>query len=129
MLNRVMLIGNIGSDAEVRQTDSGASVANFSIATNEKWKDKEGQLQERTEWHKVALWGKVVEAIAQYLVKGKQVYVEGSIQSKKWKDRDGNDRTSFGIKATQVKLFSGGGSPGDGAGAKDNALSIDGHAF
>ena len=76
MLNKIMLIGNIGRDAEIKQLDGGASVANFSIATNEKWKDREGQTQERTEWHKIVLWGKAVEAIGQYLLKGKQVYVD-----------------------------------------------------
>jgi single-strand DNA-binding protein len=113
MLNKIMLIGNIGRDAEIRQTDGGASVANFSIATNEKWKDRDGELQERVEWHKVVLWGKAVEAIGQYLVKGKQVYVDGSIQTRKWKDRDGNDRTTVEVKANQVKLLSGGGLSAD----------------
>jgi single-strand DNA-binding protein len=109
MMNKVMLIGYIGRDAEIKHTDNGSTVANFSIATSEKWKDRQGQDQERTEWHKVVLWGKVVEAVGQYLVKGKQVYVEGSIQSRKWQDRDGNDRTTVEVKAHQVRLLGGGG--------------------
>jgi|TARA_R110000824_G_scaffold21078_6_gene78891 single-strand DNA-binding protein len=110
MLNKVMLIGNIGRDAEIKQTEHGASVANFSIATNEKWKDKDGQPQERVEWHKIVLWGRAVEAIGQYLLKGKQVYVEGSVQTRKWKDREGNDKTTVEVKAHQVRLLGGVGS-------------------
>jgi single-strand DNA-binding protein len=113
MLNKIMLIGNIGRDAEVKQLDNGASVANFSLATNEKWKDREGQTQERTEWHKIVLWGKAVEAIGQYLLKGKQVYVEGSTQTRKWKDREGNDRTTVEVRASQVRLLSGSGLSAD----------------
>ena len=108
-MNKVMLIGYIGRDAEIKHTDNGSSVANFSIATSEKWKDRQGQPQERTEWHRVVLWGKVVEAVGQYLVKGKQVYVEGSIQSRKWQDRDGNEKTTVEVKAHQVRLLGGGG--------------------
>ena len=104
-----MLIGYIGRDAEIKHTDNGSSVANFSIATSEKWKDRQGQPQERTEWHRVVLWGKVVEAVGQYLVKGKQVYVEGSIQSRKWQDRDGKEKTTVEVKAHQVRLLGGGG--------------------
>jgi single-strand DNA-binding protein len=129
MMNKVMLIGHIGRDAEIKQIDNGSSVANFSIATNEKWKDREGQSQERTEWHRVVLWGKVVGAVGQYLLKGKQVYVEGSIQTRKWKDMNGNDKTTVEVKAHQVRLLGGGGGAvavagRDNQNQQDDALTI-----
>ena len=115
-LNRVMLIGNLGKDAELRHTPGGSAVANFSIATTEKWTDKgTGQQQERTEWHRVNLWGKVAEALSQCLVKGKQVFVEGSIHTRKWEDRDGNERYSTEVKARNVVLLGGGGRQQGGA--------------
>ena len=110
MVNKVILIGNLGHDAELRHTESNQAVANFDIATSESWTDKAGEKQERTEWHKIVLWGKGAEALAQYLVKGKKVYIEGSLQTRKWEDKSGTNRLTTEIKAQQVRLLGGGGS-------------------
>jgi len=113
-VNRVILVGNLGADAELRYTGGGMAVANFRIATTEVWKDKDGQKQEQTEWHRISLWGKQAESVAQYLLKGKQVYVEGRIQTRKWQDKEGQDRYSTEIKADRVVLLgsgAGGGRP------------------
>ena len=87
-VNKVILIGNLGADPELKYTPSGAAVVNFRIATGESWTDKDGQKQERTEWHRIVVWNKLGELAAQYLVKGRQVYVEGRIQTREWQDRD-----------------------------------------
>ena len=105
--NRVVLVGNLGKDAEVRFTSSGTAVANFAIATTERWTTKEGEKQKKTEWHRIVLWGRAAEALQSYLVKGKQVLVEGSIQSSKWQDKEGNDRYTTEIKARGVTLLGG----------------------
>lgn len=107
-VNRVILVGNLGADAELRYTGGGAAVANFRVATTEVFKDKDGQRQEQTEWHRVSLWGKQAETIAQWLVKGKQVYVEGRLQTRKWQDKDGNDRYSTEVRGDRVVLLGGG---------------------
>ncbi len=109
-VNKVILVGNLGRDAEVRFTPSGAAVANFSIATTDTWNDKSGQKQEKTEWHKVVLWGKVAESLKDYLVKGKQVYVEGRLETRKW-EKDGVERYTTEVKADQVVLLGGGHEP------------------
>jgi single-strand DNA-binding protein len=111
-VNKVILVGNLGADAELRYTAGGMAVANFRIATTEVWKDKDGQKQEQTEWHRISLWGKPAEAVSQYLVKGKQVYVEGRIQTRKWQDKEGQDRDSTEIKADRVTLLGSGGGGG-----------------
>jgi single-strand DNA-binding protein len=111
-VNKVILVGNLGADAELRYTGGGMAVANFRLATTEVWKDKDGQKQEQTEWHRISLWGKQAEAVAQYLIKGKQVYVEGRIQTRKWQDKEGQDRYSTEIKADRVTLLGGGGGGG-----------------
>tara|TARA_R110000824_G_scaffold8899_3_gene40410 strand:- start:20081 stop:20461 length:381 start_codon:yes stop_codon:yes gene_type:complete len=121
MFNTAILIGNLGRDAEVKQTDKG-TVANFSIATSEKWTNKSGEKEERTEWHRIVLWGKVAENLGQYLTKGKQVAVEGSIQSRKWTDKDGNERTTVEIIARKLTLL-GGGAPAQ----RENVPSRDIH--
>ncbi len=87
MLNKVMLIGNLGRDPEVRTTQSGQSVANFSLATSRRWKDRDGNRNEETEWHKIVVWGRQAEIAAQYLTKGRQIYVEGRIQTRSWDDQ------------------------------------------
>ncbi len=112
-VNRVILVGNLGADAELRYTGGGAAVANFRLATTEVFKDKDGQKQEQTEWHRVSLWGKQAETIAQWLVKGKQVYVEGRLQTRKWQDKEGNDRYTTEVRGDRVVLL-GGGSGGGG---------------
>ena len=110
-VNKVILVGNLGRDAEVRFTPSGAAVANFSIATTEVWNDKSGQKQEKTEWHKVVLWGKAAESLKDYLVKGKQVYVEGRLETRKW-EKDGVERYTTEVKADKITLLGGGGGGG-----------------
>ena len=110
-VNKVILVGNLGRDAEVRFTPSGAAVANFSIATTEVWKDKSGQKQEKTEWHRVALWGKAAESLKEYLVKGKMIYVEGRLETRKW-EKDGVERYTTEVKADKITLLGGGGGGG-----------------
>lgn len=108
-VNKVILVGNLGRDAELRYTPGGAAVCNFSVATTEVWNDKSGQKQEKTEWHKVTLWGKTAEALSEYLQKGKQVYVEGRLETRKWQDKDGNDKYSTEVRADKITLLGGGG--------------------
>ena len=116
MVNKIILIGNLGQDAELRYATNGSAVCGFSVATSEKWKSKTGDTQERTEWHRVSLWGKFAESLAQYLTKGKQVYIEGSLHTQKWQTKAGEDRTSVEIKAHTVRLIGGGGGSSGGAG-------------
>ena len=112
-VNKVILIGNLGKDPELRYTPGGAAVTNFSIATNERWKDKNGQPQERTEWHNIVLWGRLAEIANDYLKKGSAVYIEGRLQTRSWEDRDGNKRYTTEVVAQRV-LFLGGRGEGDG---------------
>jgi single-strand DNA-binding protein len=109
-VNKVILIGNLGRDPEVRYTAGGTPVANFSMATSERWTDASGDRKERTEWHKIVVWGKQAEIVGEYLRKGKQVYVEGSLQTREWTDRDGNKRYTTEVKALRVQML---GRPGD----------------
>jgi len=104
-VNKVILIGNLGRDPEVRYTQGGAPVANFTLATNESWTDKSGSRQERTEWHRVVVWGKTAEIVREHLTKGKQVYVEGSLQTRQWDDKEGNKRSTTEVKALRVVLL------------------------
>jgi single-strand DNA-binding protein len=115
-VNKVILVGNLGRDAELRYTPGGAAVATLNMATTEVWNDKAGQKQEKTEWHRVVLWGKTAESLAEYLTKGKQIYVEGRLQTRQWDDKDGNKRYTTEIRSDRVVLLSGGGG-GRGAGA------------
>ena len=108
-VNKVILVGNLGRDAELRYTPGGAAVATLNLATTEVWNDKQGQRQEKTEWHRVVLWGKQAETLQEYLVKGKQIYVEGRLQTRQWDDKDGNKRYTTEIKADRVTLLSSGG--------------------
>jgi single-strand DNA-binding protein len=101
-LNLHQVIGYVGKDPEIKYLQNGDPVCNFSVATSESWKDKQGQKQERTEWHRIVAWRKLAEICGQYLSKGKQVYVSGKSQSRKWKDKDGNERTTVEIQAQQV---------------------------
>jgi single-strand DNA-binding protein len=114
-VNKVILIGHLGADPETRSLPSGMTVANLRVATSESWKDKQtGEQQERTEWHRVALFGRLGEIAAEYLRKGSQVYIEGSIRTRKWQDKDGNDRFSTEIVANDMQML--GGRAGAGAG-------------
>ncbi|MDP6580834.1 MAG: single-stranded DNA-binding protein [Vicinamibacterales bacterium] len=116
-VNRVILVGNLGKDAEVRFTPGGAAVSTLSLATTEVWNDKSsGQRQERTEWHRVVLWGKQAETLNDYLKKGKQIYVEGRLQTRQWDDRDGNKRYTTEIRSDRIVLLGGRGGGGDSAG-------------
>lgn len=92
MLNKVMLIGNVGRDPEVRSTQSGQPVASFSMATSRKWKDKGGERQEQTEWHNIVVWGRTAELVGQYVTKGRQIYVEGRLQTNSWEDRNTGEK-------------------------------------
>lgn len=112
-INKVMLIGRLGKDPEVRYTPSGASVANFSIATSEEWKDKEtGEKQERTEWHRIVAWRRLGEICGEYLRKGSQVYIEGRLQTRSWEDRDGNKRYTTEIVAQNMQMLGPAGKEG-----------------
>jgi single-strand DNA-binding protein len=112
-LNKAQLIGNLGSDPELRYTTSGKPVCNFSVATNESWTDRNGNRQEATEWHKIVTWDKLAENCAQYLSKGRQVYVEGKLQTRKWEDKSGNAQYTTEIVARTV-TFLGGAANGGG---------------
>ena len=114
-INKVILIGNLGSDPEVKYTPSGSAVANFNIATNERWKDASGQDQERTEWHKIVVWGKQAENCGQYLSKGRTAYIEGRLQTREWNDKEGNKRYTTEVVAQTVQFL---GGPGAGGGER-----------
>jgi len=108
-VNKVILVGNLGKDPEVRYTQTGSAVANFSIATSEQWSDRDGKKQERTEWHNIVVWGKQAEHCGQYLSKGRQVYVEGSIRTRSYDDKSGNKRYITEIVAQRIQFLGGGG--------------------
>src|SRR6187401_2374052 len=114
-VNKVILVGNLGRDAELRYTPGGAAVATLNLATTEVWNDKaSGQKQEKTEWHRIVLWGKSAESLNEYLTKGKQIYVEGRLQTRKWQDKDGNDKYTTEIRGDRIVLLGGGGGGGTG---------------
>ena len=115
MVNKVILIGNLGADPEVRYTQNGTAVANFRVATTETWK-KEGEREEQTEWHRVVTFGRLAEICGEYLSKGSKVYIEGRIQTRKWEDRDGNPRYTTEIVAREMKMLSPRGAGGEGQG-------------
>ncbi len=133
-INKVILVGNLGQDPETRAMPSGSTVTNITLATNESWKDKQtGEQKERTEWHKIAMFNRLAEIAAEYLRKGSQVYIEGKLRTRKWQDRDGNDRYTTEVIADEMQMLggrgggggsysSGGGSSG-GSGGGSNAPS------
>ena len=113
-INKVILIGNLGNDPDVRYTQGGSAVANISVATGEAWRDKEtGDLQERTEWHRVVFFSRLAEIVSEYLRKGSKVYIEGRLQTRKWQDRDGNDRYTTEIVANEMQMLDSKGGSGD----------------
>jgi single-strand DNA-binding protein len=123
-VNKVILVGRLGRDPETRYTGSGQAVANFSLATDESYKDRNGERQKRTEWHKIVVWGKQAEIAQQYLKKGSLIFIEGRIQSREWQDKEGQKRTSFEIVANNFRMLggraesaaaAGGGETGGGA--------------
>ena len=118
-VNKVILIGHLGADPESRAMPSGSSVANLRIATTESWRDKQsGEQQERTEWHRVALFGRLAEIASEYLRKGSQVYIEGSLRTRKWQDKQGNERYSTEIVGNELQMLGGRGGGGGPAGAE-----------
>ncbi len=122
-VNKVILIGNLGKDPETRYMPSGSAVTNLTLATSESWKDKQsGEQQERTEWHKVAMFGRLAEIAAEYLRKGSQIYIEGKLRTRKWQDKEGKDRWTTEIVADEMQML---GSKG-GGGASASAGSMGG---
>ncbi len=115
-VNKVILVGNLGRDPELRYIPSGQAVANFTLATNERWRDKEGNNQERTEWHRIVVWGKSAENCAQYLQKGRSVYIEGKLQTQEWEDKEGNKRKTTEVVAQTVQFLGGRGGAESGGG-------------
>ncbi len=127
-VNKVILIGNLGADPETRYLPSGDAVTNIRIATTENWKDKSGDKQEHTEWHRISFFGRLAEIAGEYLKKGSPVYVEGRIRTRKWQDKEGQDRYSTEIVADRMQLLGGRGGGGDGGGSREAAGSSSGGA-
>ena len=114
-INKVIIVGNLGQDPETRYMPSGAAVTNFTVATNESWKDKQtGEQKERTEWHRVAMFNRLAEIAAEYLRKGSQVYIEGKLRTRKWQGQDGQDRYTTEIIADEMQMLGGRGGAGGG---------------
>ena len=138
-VNKVILVGNLGADPEIRYTPGGTAVANFRIATTESYKNKEGQKEEKTEWHRIVTFGKLAEICGEYLNKGKQVYLEGRIQTSQWDDKEGNKRYTTEIVCNQMQMLgrvgdkgtvptgapSGGGGGGQANKAKEDTADFD----
>ena len=116
-VNKVILVGNLGNDPEVRYLPNGDAVANLSLATTDTWKDKDGNKQEATEWHRISFFGRQAEVCQQYLKKGSQIYVEGSIRTRKWQDKEGQDRYSTEIKGDRMQMLGGRREGGEGGGS------------
>lgn len=122
-VNKVIVVGRLGADPEVKTVSGGQTVARLSVATSENWTDKQGQKQERTEWHRVVVWGKLAELCGKYLSKGRQVYLEGRLQTRSWEDQQGQKKYTTEIVANTVQFLSGGGpnaSAGGASGSGDN---------
>jgi single-strand DNA-binding protein len=113
-INKVIIVGNLGNDPELRYMPNGNAVANLSIATSESWKDQQGQQQERTEWHKVTMYRRLAEVAGEYLKKGSQIYIEGKLQTRKWQDQSGNDRYTTEIIADNMQMMGSGSGGGGG---------------
>jgi single-strand DNA-binding protein len=130
-VNKVILVGRLGRDPETRYTGSGQAVANFSLATDETYKDRNGERQKRTEWHKIVVWGKQAEIAQQYLKKGSLVFIEGRIQSREWQDKEGQKRTSFEIVANNFRMLGGRaeGAAAAGAGSTGGGATRSGDEF
>ena len=118
-LNKVMLIGRLGNDPELKTISTGSNVCNFSVATSERWKDKEGQKQEKTDWHRVVVWGRQAELCSKYLAKGRQVYLEGRLQTRSWEDQQGQKRYTTEIVVNVVQFLSSSQQQGYQAGGSE----------
>jgi len=134
-VNKVILVGRLGRDPETRYTSGGQAVANFSVATDESYRDRNGERQKRTEWHKIVVWGKQAEIAQQYLKKGSLVFIEGRIQSREWQDKEGQKRTSFEIVANNFRMLGGrseaaaaGAAGGAGGGSRAGGDDSESHA-
>jgi single-strand DNA-binding protein len=117
-VNKVILVGNLGRDPEMRYAPSGDAIANFGLATTDTWKDKSGEKQEKTEWHRVVMFGKVAEIAGEYLKKGSAVYIEGRLQTRKWTDKEGHERYTTEIVADRMQMLGGRGGAGGGGGTE-----------
>ena len=115
-INKVILVGTLGKDPEVRYSQSGGAITSVSLATNEKWKDKNGEMQERTEWHRVKFFGRLAEIAGEYLKKGRQVYIEGALRTEKYTDKNGVEKYATDIIANEMQML--GGNPGEGGGQR-----------
>lgn len=121
MVNKVILVGRLGKDPETRYTGSGKAVANFSVATDETWKDNSGEKQQKTEWHKIVAWGKLAEIVQQYCTKGQLVYIEGKLQTRKWEDKEKVTRYSTEIVADTLRMLGRGSGGGDNGGRNESS--------
>ena len=121
-VNKVILIGRLGNNPDVRHTPNGMAVANFNIATNENWSDKSGQKQEKTEWHKIVVWGKLAELCGEYLSKGRQVYLEGRLQTRQWQDKENQTRYTTEVVANTVQFL---GAPAGASASSQKENGID----
>ncbi|MCW5205250.1 single-strand binding protein [Candidatus Electrothrix communis] len=117
MINKVILIGNLGADPEQRFTQAGVAMSTFNVATSERWKGQDGQMQEQTEWHRIIAWRQLAEICNEYLHKGSRVYIEGKLQTRKWQDQNGNDRYTTEIVAREMKMLSPRGESGGSGGS------------
>lgn len=123
MINKAIIIGNLGADPEIRYTQSGSQVATFNVATTERWRDQSGTMQESTEWHRIVAWQRLAEICGEYLHKGSRVYIEGRIQTRKWQDQSGNDRYTTEIVAREMKMLDRRESGSGGMGSQDSGTS------
>lgn len=124
-LNKVMIIGRLGQDPELKFTTSGAAVCNFSLATSDTWTDKSGQKQEKTEWHRVVAWGKLAELCNKYLSKGRQAFIEGSLETRSWEDQNGQKKYMTEVNCKNVQFLGGNGSTKEDTGEASNSQNID----
>jgi single-strand DNA-binding protein len=129
MINKVILIGNLGADPDIRYTQGGDAVATLRVATTESWRTKDGEKKEHTEWHRVILWRKLAEIAKEYLSKGSKVYIEGPLRTRKWTDKDNNDRYSTEIEAREMKMLSPRGGEGSGGRQTSGGGSSYGDAY
>jgi single-strand DNA-binding protein len=127
MINKVILVGNLGGDPEIRATQAGSMVANFNMATTEKWKGSDGKQQERTEWHRLVAFERLAEIIGEYLKKGSKVYIEGRLQTRQWEDRDGQKRYTTEIVVKEMKMLDGKDRNGSAGHGQDDGGGAPGH--